>query len=316
MPCTTIRVGSCSSGRGSKFGERTCLTSVNQPAFIAKVATSNTRRPSGWHFSRATDSELARPRETRGSGSGRPLRVYVDQGLGTDTAVLDAGAAHYVGHVLRLRRGDAVVLFNGRGEERHATLTRLGREHASLVLGAAVAPQPASPLDLRLFHGLAKAEAMDWIVQKATELGVAALQPVVTQFSVVRLEPERAERRLEHWRRVSEHACEQCGRHTPLAIAPPETLIAALAALPTAGLRLAFDLGATRDLSGIEAPANAVILACGPEGGFGPEDRKLLATAGFLSVTLGPRVLRTETAAIAASTLLQARWGDLSGPGV
>ena len=156
----------------------------------------------------------------------RSPRLYVELELDGTTLALDESGAHYLGHVLRLKRGDRLVVFNGRGTEREASVDSLQRRGAQLALAAARAPLPESPLDLTLVQALAKSDAMDLIVQKATELGARALVPVYTEFSVVKLDDERSERRVDHWRKIARSACEQCGRHTPPRIEPPRTLAA------------------------------------------------------------------------------------------
>ena len=151
----------------------------------------------------------------------RAKRLFVDRDLGGDTLPLDEGEAHYLGHVLRLQRGDELIAFNGRGEERYALVSAVQRRGAVLELRAEHAALPESPLDLTLVQALPKADAMDLIVQKATELGARTIVPVYAEFSVVRIDGERLDRRVEHWRRIAQSACEQCGRHAPPKIVVP-----------------------------------------------------------------------------------------------
>jgi 16S rRNA (uracil1498-N3)-methyltransferase len=140
--------------------------------------------------------------------------------------------------VLRLQRGDELIAFNGHGEERHAVVSALQRRGAVLELRAAHAALPESPLDLTLVQALPKADAMDLIVQKATELGARTIVPVYAEFSVVRIDGERLDRRVEHWRRIAQSACEQSGRHTPPAIAVPASLQEGIARLSPAAAKL------------------------------------------------------------------------------
>jgi len=241
----------------------------------------------------------------------RSPRLYVERELDGTGLPLDEGEAHYLGHVLRLKRGDRLVVFNGRGTERDASVDSLQRRSAMLTLGTLRSPLPESSLDLTLIQALPKSDAMDLIVQKATELGVRTLVPVYTEHSVVKLDTERSERRMEHWRKIARSACEQCGRHTPPRIEPAAPLAAAIEALPTASKkRLALDPSAQLSLDGV-APASGIIVAVGPEGGFAATDWRRLDAAEFTRVTLGPRVLRAETAALALCAIAQARWGDL-----
>ncbi|HSC16454.1 MAG TPA: 16S rRNA (uracil(1498)-N(3))-methyltransferase [Gammaproteobacteria bacterium] len=242
----------------------------------------------------------------------RSPRLYVELELDGTSLALDESAAHYLGHVLRLKPGDRLVVFNGRGTERDATVDSLQRRGATLALAADRAPLPESPLDLTLVQALPKSDAMDLIVQKAAELGVRTLVPVYTEFSVVRLDGERSERRVDHWRKIARSACEQCGRHTPPRIEPALDLAAAIEALP-ATERLALDPSAKILLVDRASPSSGLVVAVGPEGGFGAADWQRLDAAHFTRVALGRRVLRAETAAIAACAIAQSRWGDLGG---
>src|SRR5688572_2339120 len=242
----------------------------------------------------------------------RSPRLYIERELAGTSLALDESEAHYLGHVLRLARGDRLVVFNGRGTERDASVDSLQRRGATLALAATRSPLPEPSLDLTLVQALPKSDAMDLIVQKATELGVRTLVPVYTEFSVVRLDAERSERRVAHWRKIARSACEQCGRHTPPRIEPALDLAAAIEALP-ATARLALDPSAEIALAEQAPPTSGLVVAVGPEGGFGAADWRRLDAAGFTRVALGRRVLRAETAAIAACAIAQSRWGDLRG---
>jgi 16S rRNA (uracil1498-N3)-methyltransferase len=237
-------------------------------------------------------------------------RLFLERDLGGSALALDEREGHYLGHVLRLKRGDELVAFNGQGTERQARIAMLQRRGAELELLDEIVAQPESCLEITLLQGLAKADAMDLIVQKATELGVRTLVPVQTEFSVVRLDAERSERRLEHWRRIARSACEQSGRHRPPVIAPPALLSAALGGLPPVELKLALDPTSATRLDRDRPPPRNVALAIGPEGGFGAADLEHLTRAGFKRLCLGTRILRTETAAITVCALAQACWGD------
>lgn len=243
----------------------------------------------------------------------RTPRLFVEHDLDGGNLTLDEREAHYLKQVLRLKCGDALDVFNGRGTERSASVESLERRGGVLALAEARAPLPESPLDLTLLQALPKSDAMDLIVQKATELGVRAVVPVYTEFSVVRLDAARSERRLDHWRKISQSACEQSGRHRPPRIAPPAALADALATLPAGAQRLALDPRAAEPFGGRPRPERGLVVAIGPEGGFGPTDWLRLDAAAFARASLGPRVLRVETAALAACALAQASWGDLGG---
>jgi 16S rRNA (uracil1498-N3)-methyltransferase len=241
----------------------------------------------------------------------RISRLYVEHDLSGSTLALDEREAHYLGHVLRLQRDDRLVVFNGRGTERDARVQTLSRRFAELELGAALDPLPEPALGIVLVQAIAKADAMDLIVQKATELGVRLILPAYTAHGVVRLDAARAERRVEHWLRIAQSACEQCGRHRPPDIAPPEPLERALARVPHDYLKLTLALGAPARFDELPEPVAGVALVVGPEGGFSDADWAALDAGDCRPVALGPRVLRAETAAIAACVAVQTRWGDL-----
>jgi 16S rRNA (uracil1498-N3)-methyltransferase len=241
----------------------------------------------------------------------RSTRLFIERELVGTSLELDEGESHYLGHVLRVKRGDPLVVFNGKGAEREASVAALQKRGATLELKAVRAPLAESPLDLTLVQALPKSDAMDLIVQKATELGVRTLIPVYTEFSVVKLDAERSERRVDPWRKIARSSCEQSGRHTPPRIEVPAPLAAALEALPAPGDRLALEPSVQRSLRALAPPKGALVVAVGPEGGFGAMDWRRLETAQFVRVGLGPRVLRAETAAFAACAIAQSLWGDL-----
>lgn len=241
----------------------------------------------------------------------RISRLYLDRDLGGDRIALSEREAHYLGTVLRLKRGDRLLAFNGRGQERHASVRAMTRRLTELDLLEPATPLREPGLDLTLLQALPKGEAMDLIVQKATELGVRAIVPVATDFSVVRLADERAARRMEHWSRIAQSACEQCGRHRPTEIRPVASLEACLEAVPESAVKLALDTGSDAAFTPGAAPGAEVFLLVGPEGGFSEADLARIDAAGFAALRLGPRTLRAETAAIVASALLQHVWGDL-----
>jgi 16S rRNA (uracil1498-N3)-methyltransferase len=240
----------------------------------------------------------------------RAARLFVDAGLAAgSTMTLDAGPSHHVVRVLRLRPGDPLTLFDGRGGEHEARIAALEGRKVVVEVGAHRAIERESPLAVTLVQGLSSGERMDFTVQKAVELGVAAIQPVAAEKSVVRLSGERAEARRAHWQRVAIAACEQCGRNRIPEIRP----VIALDRLATSAkaLKLLLAPDANRSLkTALQAGRRDIVLAAGPEAGFSePEVGRLLA-GGFLAVSLGPRILRTETAALAALAALNARAGD------
>lgn len=238
-------------------------------------------------------------------------RLFVDAELGSRRVSIGEREAHYLGRVLRLRRGDALVVFNGRGSERRATIERLERKRAEVALTDTLDPLPEPATEITLIQALVKSDAMDTIVQKATELGVHTIHAVKTDFSVVKLDAERAERRVAHWARVARSACEQSGRHRPPEIRAAGRLADLLRALPDTGRRIVFHPEAA-PLEACEAPPKTrVCVLLGPEGGLSPPDLEAIDAAGFARFRLGPRILRADTAAIAACAIVQRLWGDL-----
>lgn len=243
----------------------------------------------------------------------RTIRVHVDASLasGSEIALPEDAAQHLV-RVLRLQLGDTCVLFDGNGSEFDARVVLAGKREVRVAVGAQRVVRNESPLRLVLLQGIARGEKMDLILQKATELGVHAVHPVTSQRSEVKLDAERAVKRVAHWRGVVTAACEQSGRATVPAVWDPVALAAAFPALPEGSTRLLLDPVADTTLTTLSLdPGIPVVLAIGPEGGWSPLDREQLGAAGFTGLRLGPRVLRTETAGLAAIAALQARFGDL-----
>ena len=241
----------------------------------------------------------------------RVTRVFVDAPLAAGAKfALPEDAAAYLLRVLRLRPGDACVLFNGDGHDYGARLLALDKRHAQVEVVDARPVANESPLRIVLLQGIARGEKMDLILQKATELGVAAVRPVDSERSEVRLHGERLDKRVAHWRGVVASACGQCGRARLPEVQAPEALESALASLPQVP-RFLLDPEATQAIGALGDSLEDCVLAVGPEGGWSPRDRELLHAAGFTGLRLGPRILRTETAGIAAIAALQSRFGDL-----
>ena len=247
-----------------------------------------------------------------------PPRVFTAAAPGPDgLLVLDEEAAAHVLRVLRLGPGDALVVFDGSGLEFPATIEQASRRAVLVRPGPGRPGGRESPLDVTLLQGLARGPRMDLVIQKATELGVTRIGVLALARSVVRLEQaERVDRRLRHWQRVAISACEQCGRSVPPEILPLAPLRAALDALAPGAVRLLLDPDGDADLPVLLAGRQPVVLLIGPEGGLGPEERALAVAHGFARLRLGPRILRTETAPLAALSLIQYLAGDLgpSGP--
>ncbi|HET7359855.1 MAG TPA: 16S rRNA (uracil(1498)-N(3))-methyltransferase [Rhodanobacteraceae bacterium] len=243
----------------------------------------------------------------------RRIRIHVELALaeGADI-VLPAAAAGHVARVLRLAAGDGVTLFNGDGNDYAAELVTVDRRAVTARVQAVQAVANESPLALTLAQGLARGEKMDLVVQKATELGVARIVPLLSERSEVRLDSARSDKRLQHWRAIAAGACEQCGRARVPAIAAPRALDEWAGSLDGDGvLRLALLPDARHGPRGLAVPSAGAILVAGPEGGLGDRDVATLRAAGFAGLRLGPRILRTETAGLAALAALQALYGDL-----
>jgi 16S rRNA (uracil1498-N3)-methyltransferase len=238
-------------------------------------------------------------------------RLYCDLPLapGAEVALPEA-AAHHAVSVLRLQVGDTLHLFNGEGGEYAATLVAANKREARVRLLEFLAAERESPVDITLALGISAGERMDYSLQKATELGVSSIQPLATERSVVKLAGERADKRLQHWQHVVIAACEQCGRNRVPAVAPVRKLYAYLADADRSKRRLLLSPDAGTPLKRV-APAAGVILLIGAEGGLAPAEYQAAEACGFEPVKLGPRVLRTETAPVAALAVLQALWGDL-----
>ena len=243
----------------------------------------------------------------------RNVRHFVDLPLAEGKSIVlpEVAVAHLV-RVLRLGPGDRVRLFNGDGHDYDARITAIDKRSAEVEILAARTLRNESALRIILLQSLARGEKMDWILQKATELGVAGVIPVESERSEVKLDGERAGKRVAHWQSVIVAACEQSGRAIVPSVSAPRPLAQALHALPPSGLRLLLDpqAGQALDMVGGQ-PGRELVLAIGPEGGWSPRDRESLRAAGFAGMRLGPRILRTETAGIAAIAVLQSRLGDI-----
>ena len=238
-------------------------------------------------------------------------RIHCDIRLGPGAQFsLAPEAAQHVGKALRLKAGDALTVFDGRGGEYEATIQRIEKDRVDVKLGAWRDVEAEAELQIGLVQGLPEADKMDWIIQKAVELGVAWVQPVVCDRSVVRLAGERAERRAAHWRRVAVAACEQTGRNRIPEVRPTLAFLTWIA-MPSSDTRWMLEPGQT-PLSSKARPDGPLELLIGPEGGLSDRERDLAVSQGCVAVGLGSRVLRTETAPIAALAAIHALWGDFS----
>lgn len=238
-------------------------------------------------------------------------RIYTDTPLTVgQEASLDENAAQHVGRVLRMQPGQQLVLFNGNGCDYAATIVEAGKRQVTASIRAEAVNTTESPLEIVLAQTLSKGDRMDYAVQKATEMGVTRIVPLVSERCDVRLRGDREDKRLRHWRQVAISAAEQCGRARIPELLPVMTLPQWLGYARDCDLRLVLHHRTEQTLDTLTRPAR-VALMIGPEGGFSEAEIEAAENNGFLPVALGPRVLRTETAPVAAITLCQWLWGDM-----
>ena len=237
----------------------------------------------------------------------RLSRFYIAAPLSLGQHALPEEQAHYIGRVLRHGVGDALQLFDGSGQEYLGQLIEVGKKSLRVELTEQLPGLPDSPLRIHLGQGLSRGERMDWAIQKATELGVAEITPIVSERCEVRLKDERADKRLAHWRQVAISACEQCGRsvlpviHAPISLAEWQGHV-------QAELKLVLHPVAAPLES--HARPHSLAFLIGPEGGLSEAEVEQAKAAGFHAARLGPRVLRTETAPVVALAVAQQLWGD------
>lgn len=241
------------------------------------------------------------------------MRLFVSAPLSNGTELeLDGDQARYLGKVLRARVGDEIRVFNGDGAEWATTVQTIRRSAVTLQVGASMEVHTESPLKIHLVQGISRGDRMDFVVQKATELGVKRITPVLTEYSIVKLSDERAGKRRDQWQKIANGACEQSGRTRLPLIDTPQRLNRWFGATPAeVGTQLLLTPGAATSLTTIDQPRTKVCVLVGPEGGFSDDEVENAKVAGFTAASLGPRVLRTESAALAALAVLQSMWGDL-----
>jgi 16S rRNA (uracil1498-N3)-methyltransferase len=240
-------------------------------------------------------------------------RIYTDSPLGEGaSAELDDNAAQHVGRVLRMQTGQELLLFNGDGNDYPATITESGKKRVEVQVGSPMENATDSPLEIILGQTLSKGDRMDYAVQKAVEMGVTRIVPLTTERCEVKLKGDREDKRLRHWQSVAISAAEQCGRARVPEILPVMALSDWLEHTRDCDLRLVLHHRTQQSLDTLAKPAR-IALMIGPEGGLSQEEITTAENAGFLPVALGPRVLRTETAPVAAMALCQWLWGDIGG---
>ncbi|MFZ0499091.1 MAG: 16S rRNA (uracil(1498)-N(3))-methyltransferase [Steroidobacteraceae bacterium] len=241
----------------------------------------------------------------------RLTRVHVADPLSSGLRhTIEGDAANHIARVLRLEPGEWLTVFDGRGGEYAARIEAVRKGAVIIEVQARSTPDRESSLSLTLAQGVSRGERMDWVVQKATELGVSRIIPVLTERTMVKLDARQSERKLAHWHGIAVAACEQSGRDRIPDIAVPLALPELLRDTDQA-TRLLLSPTGTQRVNDLQAPEGGIVVLIGPEGGLAETEQRAALAAGFLAVRLGPRVLRTETAAVAALTLLQHRFGDL-----
>ncbi len=237
-------------------------------------------------------------------------RFFIESPLAAGQSIeLPEAVCRHV-QVLRLAPGDVVTLFDGSGGEYEARIDDIGKKRVAATLGAHLAVERESPLAITLVQAVSSGDRMDYTLQKAVELGVTAIVPVISERSVVRLSGERADKRVQHWQGVVQSACEQCGRNRVPSVAPLLSFDGWLRGAQPAGMRFMLSpqgRGRLRELS----PVGELALLAGPEGGLTAAEEAAALVSGWQPLLLGPRILRTETAAVATIAALQALWGDV-----
>jgi len=239
-------------------------------------------------------------------------RFYTSASLQTETAIrLEKEPSRHIAKALRMRPGDALCLFDGEGREGHGAVEEIERNTVSIKLHSVADKDRESPLRISLAIALSRGDRMDTVIQKATELGVGRIQPLISERTGVRLDEERLAKKHRHWEKIAISACEQCGRNRLPQIEAPTSFTDVLAHAGTENtLRLVLDPQIGEH--SLPAGCESVVLLVGPEGGFSDTEIQAAKTAGFQGLQLGPRVLRTETAPLAAIAVAQARWGDFT----
>ena len=239
-------------------------------------------------------------------------RFYVDFALSPDSVVeLPDNVVRHL-NVLRVKNTEEIVLFNGNGKAYPALPEVLEKRRASVRILREEATDNESPLNITLVQAVSAAERMDFTLQKSVELGVAEIRPVISERCVVRLSGERAEKRVARWQEIVVSACEQSGRNIVPKVLPLTTYAQALQQLPQETTKLLMSLNRAQKLSDVRPQSGKVVFMVGPEGDWTEKEEQQAFDAGFQSVTLGKRVLRTETASLAAIAAMQTLWGDFA----
>ncbi|HGO9194806.1 TPA: 16S rRNA (uracil(1498)-N(3))-methyltransferase [Neisseria meningitidis] len=239
-------------------------------------------------------------------------RFYLPENLsvGQTVALPDNIVRHL--NVLRVRPNENITLFNGKGKAHAARLTVLEKRRAGAEILHEETADAESPLNITLIQSISSGERMDFTLQKSVELGVTAIQPVISERCIVRLDGERAAKRLARWQEIVISACEQSGRNTVPPVLPIIGYREALDKMPSESTKLIMSINRARKLGDIRQPSGAIVFMVGPEGGWTEQEEQQAFDAGFQAVTLGKRILRTETAPLAALAAMQTLWGDFA----
>ncbi len=238
-------------------------------------------------------------------------RVYINSNIEIEqTVLLKDAAAHHIQHVLRLKQGATIIIFNGKGGQYRAEITETQRNQIMLRPLEYIANNVESPLHIHLGQAISRGEKMDFTIQKSVELGVSEITPLFSQRCSVKLAEQRSLKKLERWQTIIINASEQCGRSTVARLNPPVTLETWLANL-CCDYKITLSPNAKLGITELPLAATSIGLLIGPESGLSAEEIALSEKQGFSTVRLGPRILRTETAALTAISILQSRWGDL-----
>jgi 16S rRNA (uracil1498-N3)-methyltransferase len=242
----------------------------------------------------------------------RLTRVHVPGPLASGARhTIEGDAANHITRVLRLELGGSLIVFDGQGGEYSARIESFRKKSVTIEVRDRSPTSRESSLSLTLAQGVSRGERMDWVVQKATELGVSAIVPVLTERTMVKLDARQSERKLAHWQGIATAACEQSGRDRLPHVVAPLPLNDFLRGIDPQSTRVLLSPTGIQRVTGLKAPERKVIVLIGPEGGLSEVEQRSAIGAGFIAVRMGPRVLRTETAAVAALTLLQHQFGDL-----
>ena len=238
-------------------------------------------------------------------------RIYTEQVLASDSRLeLEPGPSAHIARAMRMRAGDSLTLFDGRSGEYAARINTVGKKTVLVDIGTHRDREAESPLAIHLGIAISRGDRMDWLIQKATELGVKSLSPLLSERTEVKLKGERADKKRHHWQQITIAACEQCGRNRLPQIAPLQSLPQWLATT-RADYKYVLHHRALAEATQ-QQPPDGIALLIGPEGGLSETEIERAEHCGYQSLSLGPRVLRTETAPLAAVAILQARWGDMS----